>query len=240
MKPSAILPSLLRKAGLIPDEFANHYQIIGSGNQLEVGGANIKGTTFDVEGNNNIITIHSSASLRHVRFYVRGSHHQIRIGASCRFNRGGCLWLEDDHGMLEIGPGTTVEDAHLAVTEPGSSLRIGADCMFAYDIDIRTGDSHSILDLATGKRINPARSIVVQDHVWLAAHVTILKGVTVGHDSIVATQTVVTQDVPCNSIVAGAPARVIRTNITWDRERYGDFAVADPPTPCATTPTGNG
>ena len=116
------------------------------------------------------------------------------------FTRGSTIWFEDNDCLLTIGDNTTIEEAHIAVTEPGSSIEIGKDCMLTYDIDIRCGDSHSIVDLSTGQRINYARGIKIADHVWLAAHVQILTGVTIGSDSVVAIRSVVTKDIPCNSM----------------------------------------
>ncbi|MBD0304315.1 MAG: hypothetical protein ICV85_19810 [Tolypothrix sp. T3-bin4] len=95
--------------------------------------------------------------------------------------------------------------------------------MLAYDIDIRCGDSHSIIDLSTGKRVNYAKDIKINDHVWIAAHIQILKGVTVGSNSVIATGAVVTKDIPSNSIAAGVPAKVVKTNINWERQRLYDY-----------------
>ncbi len=52
--------------------------------------------------------------------------------------------------------------------------------------------------------------VVIEDNVWIGQYSTILKGVTIGKGSIVATRTVVTKDVPPYSIVAGNPAKVVK------------------------------
>ena len=51
----------------------------------------------------------------------------------------------------------------------------------------------------------------LQKRVWVGSHATILPGVTIGENSIVAAGAVVTKDVPDNVIVAGVPARIIKT-----------------------------
>jgi acetyltransferase-like isoleucine patch superfamily enzyme len=55
------------------------------------------------------------------------------------------------------------------------------------------------------------RPIVIEANVWIAAGVTIIGGVTVGENSVVAAGSVVTKDVPANTLVGGNPARVIRS-----------------------------
>jgi len=56
-----------------------------------------------------------------------------------------------------------------------------------------------------------AKPIVIGRNVWIAAGATIIGGVTVGENSVVAAGSVVTRDVPPNSLVGGNPARVIRS-----------------------------
>lgn len=56
-----------------------------------------------------------------------------------------------------------------------------------------------------------ARPIVIERNAWIAAGATIIGGVTVGENSVVAAGSVVTKDVPANTLVGGNPARVIRS-----------------------------
>jgi acetyltransferase-like isoleucine patch superfamily enzyme len=55
------------------------------------------------------------------------------------------------------------------------------------------------------------KPIVIKRNAWIGAAVTILPGVTVGENSVVAAGAVVTKDVPANTVVAGVPAKVIKT-----------------------------
>lgn len=195
-------------------------RIRGHGNSIRRSGAFLKHVTFDIQGNDNQIRIAPGAVLRNVTFHLRGDRHQVVIAEGCGIHRGGLIWFEDRDGRLEIGAGTTIEEAHLAVTEPGRSITIGKDCMLAYDIDIRTGDSHPLLDAASGERLNPADDVSIGDHVWIAAHVRVLKGVRLEHDSVVATGAVVIKPTEQPGVVLGGnPARVIREKVTWSRVR---------------------
>lgn len=62
--------------------------------------------------------------------------------------------------------------------------------------------------------------IMVEDNVWIGGNSTILPGVTIGKNSIVAAGAVVTKSVPANSIVGGNPARVIREIGQEDQEKW--------------------
>ena len=195
--------------------------IRGRGNRVSVDrSAFCVNCLIDVVGNNNTIIVHEAARLHNLRFFIRGNNNRIEVGNRVRVNRDGDLWIEDDGGGIIIGEQTTIEAAHIAVTEPGSRIEIGPDCLFAYDIDIRTGDSHSILDAQTNRRINYARNVSIGEHVWIAAHCSILKGVRIGKNSVVATRSVVTKPFEQEGIIVGGnPARVLKEGITWQRER---------------------
>ncbi len=195
-------------------------KINGKNNVINYEGSILSSVKFDIIGNGNSINIQSSCVLNAVTFYILGDNHVIDIGEGSRFIRGGNIWFEDSGGSLIIGDKCSFEDAHLAVTEPGSSIKIGHDCMFAYDIDVRTGDSHSIIDANSQERINYAKDVSIGDHVWIAAHCTILKGVHIPDESVVATGSIVTKPFSQKGvIIAGNPARVVKEGITWSRKR---------------------
>ncbi|WP_306106435.1 acyltransferase, partial [Klebsiella michiganensis] len=52
--------------------------------------------------------------------------------------------------------------------------------------------------------------ITIKKFAWLGAGVTVLPGITIGENAIVAANATVTKDVPANAIVAGTPAKIIR------------------------------
>ena len=193
--------------------------IRGRDNTFQAGGAKLSNVELDILGDRNRIMVGEDSTLINLKFHVRGSDHVIDIGKNCRVTRGGSFWIEDDGCELRIGRGTTMVEVHVAVTEPGSKVVIGEECMFANDIDIRTGDSHSILDSATGRRINFAENVRIGNHVWVASHAVILKGVEIGENSVVAAGAIVTKSCEAGSLLAGNPAKAIKTGIDWKRER---------------------
>ena len=88
-------------------------------------------------------------------------------------------------------------------------LTIGDDVMIGPNVSLITS-SHP---LAPSERRDGvlAKPIVIERNVWIAAGATIIGGVTVGENSVVAAGSVVTRDVPPNTLVGGNPARVIRS-----------------------------
>ena len=101
----------------------------------------------------------------------------------------------------------------------GTKIDIGCDCMFSRNIHIRTGDSHSVTNMS-GERINTSRSIDISNHVWIGTEVIVLKGCSVGENSVVGAGSILSgKSYRGNSVIAGVPAKEIKQEITWKRER---------------------
>ena len=114
-------------------------------------------------------------------------------------------------------------------TTGGENIRVGRNVFInqnctMYDLggidiadDVMIGPNVSVI--TSGHPIEPSRRrefvtakpIVIERNVWIAADVTIIGGVTVGENSVIAVGSVVTRDVPPNTLVGGNPARVIRS-----------------------------
>jgi acetyltransferase-like isoleucine patch superfamily enzyme len=124
-----------------------------------------------------------------------------------------------DDSFLLIPPFYTAGGVDISV---GRNVFVNQNCTF-YDLggldiadDVMIGPNVSII--TTGHPIEPsqrralviAKPIVIERNVWIAAGATIIGGVTVGENSVVAAGSVVTKDVPPNTLVGGNPARVIR------------------------------
>ncbi len=125
-----------------------------------------------------------------------------------------------DESFLLIPPFYTAGGNEIRV---GQNVFVNQNCTF-YDLggldigdDVMIGPNVSLI--TAGHPIEPSQRraatigqpIVIERNVWIAAGATIIGGVTVGENSVVAAGSVVTRDVPANTLVAGNPARVIRS-----------------------------
>lgn len=90
-------------------------------------------------------------------------------------------------------------------------IEIGAGCLIGDGVIIFDSDFHQIDPLR--RRIDPINDapVVIGENVWIGSRAIVLKGVVIGRDSIVAAGAVVTKSVPPRSIVAGNPAKVIKS-----------------------------
>jgi len=92
----------------------------------------------------------------------------------------------------------------------GCDVTIGNDVMISNNVTIFSYDGHST-NPAERHAVAPRESskpIILEDNVWIGAKCSIMKGVVIGKNSVVASGSVVTQKVPPNSLVIGNPARV--------------------------------
>ncbi len=99
-----------------------------------------------------------------------------------------------------INAGCTLQDQ--------GGVVIGDDCLIGHNVVMATLNH----DLDPGKRadMHPA-PIVLGRNVWVGANATILPGVTIGDNAVIAAAAVVTKDVPDDAVVVGSPARVVRS-----------------------------
>lgn len=138
---------------------------------------------------------------------------KIQFGNHCIFNSSSklnfrginhpcILQTGTPHAKIMIGnhvemSGTSIVSNHSVTI--GNNVLIGANCQ------IGDRDGHS------NRYKSSPKPIIIENDVWLGMNVIVLKGVTIGEHSIIGANSVVTKDIPANSIAAGNPCSVIRT-----------------------------
>jgi acetyltransferase-like isoleucine patch superfamily enzyme len=109
-------------------------------------------------------------------------------------------------GEIEIGDYCVVSSG--VRIRSAVSVRIGDNCMLAENCFITDADWHDLYH-----RIYPGKRAAVRigNNVWLADSVTVCKGVHIGDNCVVGAASVVTRDLPANTVAAGNPADVVAT-----------------------------
>lgn len=155
----------------------------------------------------------ASVSYGHIKGFCRDTS-VIEIGECRQITASLCAWND---GEIRIGDKTSINGAQ--VFAQASKIRIGKDCMLSDGITIMGSDQHVLVELETMSAINlDKRDVTIEDHVWVGRGSTILPGITIGHGAVIGAGSVVTRSVPPQSAVAGNPARLIRSNISWSRD----------------------
>lgn len=143
-------------------------------------------------------------------------------------------WLEGlEKGRIAIGENTLFQPhCWLTLDLDNAEIEIGANCFLNLGVMIAARDRVTIGDwtmIANGSFIGDAAHrfddpdtpvplqgftskgpITIGENVWLGANVVVTSGVTIGDRCVIGAGSVVTRDIPPNSIAAGAPAKVIR------------------------------
>jgi acetyltransferase-like isoleucine patch superfamily enzyme len=135
---------------------------------------------------------------------------------------GGCSFSLGVQGNCTVGDFTLLNGALVMAEE---RIEIGSHCLVSWNVGIADSDFHP---LAPAQRIvdshalapyfkdRPPRPeirtapVIIGDNVWIGMNAVILKGVTIGENSVVAAGAVVTKSVPPNVVVAGNPAVITK------------------------------
>jgi acetyltransferase-like isoleucine patch superfamily enzyme len=119
-------------------------------------------------------------------------------------------------------------------------VRIGEQCVIA-DRAMFIDFDHGVVEVERPIRLQGIykRDVVVGSNVWIGYGACILRGVSVGDNSIVGTNAVVTKDVPANAVVGGIPARIIRMREAPQELRWPDPVEPDPAASTTLRPPGD-
>jgi acetyltransferase-like isoleucine patch superfamily enzyme len=129
----------------------------------------------------------------------------LLVGRDVKFYDGFCAYVEGT-ATVEIGDRTLFNVNSWIGAIDG--LSIGADCLFAPMVTVTDGNHRfELSDVPFHTQGFENRGVTIGDNVWIGAKATIIN--SVGRDSVVGANAVVTRPVPAGSIAAGVPARVI-------------------------------
>jgi acetyltransferase-like isoleucine patch superfamily enzyme len=158
-------------------------------------------------------------------FLGRGLELEVARRGEIRFGR--FVWIGDKtkirchEGVVEIGDKTVMgQECTISAYQ---RVRIGNECVIA-DRAMFIDFDHGIVEVERPIRLQGIykRDVEIGNNVWIGYGACILRGVSVGDNSVIGTNSVVTKDVPANAVVGGIPARIIRMreaprDLDWDQ-----------------------
>lgn len=160
---------------------------------------------------------------------VRVLHPKAQFGSGCDIRSGLRLLILGDgrvqvgqkvvmdhdmtiecRGILIVGSHTVF--GHHVTLGVRESLVIGQDCLIGEMVSIRDHD-HGFhdADVPMRRQESLVGSVMIEDDVWIGSKATVTRGVRIGKGAIVGANSVVTGDVAAGVVVAGSPARVVRS-----------------------------
>lgn len=213
-----VISELSRKNRLV-----SNFNDNGAGSVVETGeNVDLRGS---IEGKNNQIKIADTTLPSVFRIIIRGDNNNIQIGENTR-----CRGLDIRVGnhvpankaAVKIGSNFTSEnECKFLLYNHGNKLEIGDDCMFSNSIILRCGESpHLIFSNSTGEYLDVSDGVYIGDHVWVGERSYLTKRSSIASGCIVAACSTVSKVFEeKNTVIAGNPAKVVRNDIKWVRNR---------------------
>ncbi len=146
--------------------------------------------------------------------FKKANTASIYIGKKCAFNStptSNLIGVDRPCILAALAPGAAIkinDGSRFSGTVIGcfKNVSIGKNVRCGANTLISDGDWHQ-----NDPRAGQPASIIIGDNVWLGVNVTVLKGVTIGENSVIGAGSVVVKDIPSNCIAAGNPCKVIRS-----------------------------
>jgi acetyltransferase-like isoleucine patch superfamily enzyme len=138
---------------------------------------------------------------------VFGNDVQIGYFPSPYFYSGyGHIEARAPESKIQIGNNTIVNNNIVIISE--EEIIIGDNVLIGTNVEIIDSDFHSV---SADRNIKHKTAPVnIKSNVWIGSNVKILKGVTIGENSIISNSSVVTKNIPSNTIAGGIPAKIIK------------------------------
>ena len=141
-----------------------------------------------------------------VKFEI-GRHARVHLGRWSWIGHGCKVRVHE--GELSIGAKTVFgQECTISAFQ---SISVGRECIIADRVMMIDFD-HGVVEVERPIREQGIykRDVAIGHNVWIGYGACILRGVTIGENSVIGTSSVVTADVPTNAVVGGSPAKLIR------------------------------
>jgi acetyltransferase-like isoleucine patch superfamily enzyme len=141
---------------------------------------------------------------------VLGEDVQFGWKSSPLFYAGYChVETTVPEARIEIGARTEFNN-NLMIKSEGAGIKIGKDGLFGANVEIFDSNFHDLHPRRRKAGTQRMAPVEIGDNVFVGMGVKILKGVTIGDDSVIGAGSVVSSSIPAGVVAAGSPARVVR------------------------------
>jgi len=137
------------------------------------------------------------------------------IHPTLRFNGNDILLY--GNGKIRIDEGSYIGGLSTIQAEENSTVAIGKYCMISHNVRIYTSSAIADQDFSSFPHKTRTGDVSIGDFCWIGANVFINPGVSIGSNAVVGANSVVTKDLPGNTIFAGVPARLIRSKTALEK-----------------------
>jgi len=162
----------------------------------------------------NNIKVYSKFGFRLPKGTIISNVKNIRIGNNLKISPNCFLFAQGKPGDAQIILGDNVGMNYNVMlnADCGGLIKLG-DNISIGPYTVMRASNHNFTDITIPikEQGHIAGIIKIQNNVWIGAHVVILPNVTIGHSSIIGAGSIVTKDIPAYSIVAGNPAKIIKS-----------------------------
>jgi len=111
---------------------------------------------------------------------------------------------------IVIGANSHINNNAVLIAER-SSISIGDNTLIGHNFSVYDSDFHCLEPSLRSSGLHQSQAVSIGSNVFIGAGVTVLKGVSIGDNSVIANGSIVSSDIPANVIAGGIPAKVMRT-----------------------------
>lgn len=163
-----------------------------------------------------------------IRLMYGSNKSSITVGDNCKLfgvlisQGGGAIIIENN---VQIGPGTSIGACESILIKEGALLSNNIKVIDNNNHPVHPLDRIEMNNSPVGGELRSwvhsiSKPIIIGENTWIGQDSRICKGVTIGSNSIVAANSVVTKDVPADCIVAGNPAKIVKTDISMEKRLF--------------------
>jgi acetyltransferase-like isoleucine patch superfamily enzyme/coenzyme F420-reducing hydrogenase beta subunit len=165
-----------------------------------------------LEGHEDLVIGENKLKKSKAETYVRMQGNSVwKLRHGCNLAYGATVEVKEN-AVLEMGY-CTFNTGCVVIAQ--KNIKFGEGCISGRNCVFMDSDFHQ-LRTRNGAMFNPPQDINIEDHVWFTANTRVLKGVTVGENSLIGPNTIIKKDIPPNSSVStGDKLQVTEFNGSW-------------------------